>query len=214
MKKLLLSIILLASIGGVSAQELKKSTFGVHAGAIFSNISMKAEGVSVNMTSRVGFQAGVSYEALLSKKSPLYFETGLYFTQKGAKTNTTRVQIKINQSQIILPALINYQFNLGYGIAFVPFAGLYYSIGVGGESTMSMNNGVVNSGGQVDSYGTDSDLNRSELGMRIGAGFNFNKVALKVGYERGFTNIVTDTDDLMDASLKSSAITVSVGYRF
>ena len=212
MKKLLLSFVLLVSIAGVSAQDLQKSVFGIHAGTTISNINMSAEGLTVGMTSKFGFQVGASYEALLSKRSPLYFETGVYFTQKGASMDAEGVTVKINLSQILVPVMLNYQVNLGQGVAFVPFAGLYYSVGVGG--VQSVGDAAGTSYDEADSYGVSSGNNRSEVGLRVGAGINFDRVVLKVGYEHGFTSIIKKIDSSVEASAKSSAFTVTLGYRF
>ena len=72
MKRLFAFVALLMCVGfvgSVSAQDLQKNIVGVRAGVNISTMGIKVLMFNANMSSKLGYNAGVSYERLLLKKA-------------------------------------------------------------------------------------------------------------------------------------------------
>ena len=209
MKRLLLLLLTLLCVTTLSAQMNPRRVIGIHAGVTLANLGINDGDVQVGIGPKAGFQLGTSFEFLISKRTATYFETGMYFTQKGAKMNEYGSSMQINQSQILIPAMITYY--AGRKKIFSVFGGFYYSIGVGGVSTLSLpGTGSVD----VDTYGRDSQFNKSEFGLRIGLGLDFGALCFRLGTEAGLTRVVDQSVFSEVGNLKSSAMTLTLGYKF
>lgn len=64
---------------------------------------------------------------------------------------------------------------------------------------------------KADTFGTDSNVKRSEFGMRFGASVEFfENFFAGVGYDVGFNNLSKDAD----VKLRNGCFFVLVGYNF
>jgi opacity protein-like surface antigen len=208
MKKLLIiAIALMASVTFSNAQV--SNHFGVRAGVNFSKLSTKSDGKSNTSDNKTGFNVGVVDQINFSKSVPLFIETGLMCNLKGGKetaTATTGVKGKFNVNEYYLqvPALLGYNLELNDGFAIQPFAGLYYGLGVGGKSKVT----IAGASDETDTF-SDDNLKRSDFGFRVGAGVVYSNFYLGAGFERSLINIARD-----DAKVKNQTFTISLGYNF
>ncbi|MDR2650952.1 MAG: PorT family protein [Prevotellaceae bacterium] len=221
MKKIMLTVIsLFAVYAMVSAQGFKKDIFGIRAGLNSSSIVESAESPIINNGSRISFHVGLSYQHLLIPTTPLYLETGLYFTEKGFKQSLDWGYIRViddpdielddskinaNAMYLQVPLLLNYHFAVANNITIQPFAGFYLAYGIGGK--------IKDSGGEYkQSKNIFGDIERLDIGVKVGVGATFNKIYLGIGYEPGLINI-DDTDNNF-AAAKNTNWTFSIGYNF
>lgn len=220
MKKLLLLAVTTMLLVSASAQDLQKNIFGVRAGANISNFSINFD--EMNMDSKPSFNAGFNYERLLLNSTPLYLETGLYYTNKGAKLGSWDdedglYQFSLNYLEV--PVMLNYKFYLGDNFALYPSAGLYYAFGVGGseqEKYKEEYDGETYIEIYKDKvFGEDRMLKRSDFGYRVSVSAMWKSVVLTAGYEGSILNTLQDSGD-EDFSLKmrNSNIFIALGYNF
>lgn len=205
MKKFVALLCALCVAGTLSAQE--KHILGVRAGMNVSNMTFKQDGLSVSPSSRVSFQAGVSYQYNFLESMPFYLETGLYLSLKGAEQKMGQTSTTIRMTYLEVPIMVNYHWNITDNIAIVPAAGFYYSLGLGGTSENKTGNTSV----EADTFGTDSDFKRSEFGMRFGASVEFfENFYAGLGYDVGLNNISKDAD----VKARNGSFFILVGYNF
>lgn len=205
MKKFVALLCALCVAGTLSAQE--KHILGVRAGMNVSNMTFKQDGLSVSPSSRVSFQAGVSYQYNFLESMPFYLETGLYLSLKGAEQKMGQTSTTIRMTYLEVPIMVNYHWNITDNIAIVPAAGFYYSLGLGGTSENKTGNTSV----EADTFGTDSDIKRSEFGMRFGVSVEFlENFYAGLGYDVGLNNISKDAD----VKARNGSFFILVGYNF
>jgi hypothetical protein len=225
MKKVILIVIGLFAVSTiVSAQGLKKDIFGVRAGLNLANVSMYSEGligkIELDTDSKTNFHVGFSYQHLLIPATPLYLETGLYFTQKGFKyfldfskymvvdPNIELYYVKANSNSMYfqVPLLLNYHFAVAKNITIQPFAGLYLAYGIGGKTKTDNGEKKISE----KSFGDDG-YERFDLGIRAGIGATFGKIYMSIGYEPGLINISADTGE---GRMKNENWAFTIGYNF
>lgn len=204
MKKLLLIFVgTILVAGGAAAQDYQKHIFGVRAGLNISNISV--DGVSPQ--SKAGFHVGGVYQRLLTEAYPLYLETGLYLTQKGARVSDGIAKFRPMYLQV--PVMVNWKFDVGHDIVLVPAAGLYYALGICGKVRVTdMDYDETEKG---DIFGEEGIFKRSDLGIRVGGSIDWKRYSFGLGYEFGLLNVGKDTGDM---SVRNGCFTLTVGYRF
>lgn len=198
MKKFVLTLATLLVAGSALAQEYPKNILGIRAGMNVSNLRLRLDNFSESADSRVSFHAGVSDQILLVANLPLYLETGLYVTQKGANIEG----LKANPLYIQIPLLINYQIHLRDRWSIDPFAGIYYAVGVCGR--------IKGASEKADYFGAEGVADRSDFGLRLGVGVRYGHGYLGLGYEIGLLN----TCRVSSLKLRNSCFTLTLGYTF
>lgn len=220
MKKVLFFVAAVMLLGSASAQGLQKNIFGVRAGANISNLSINFD--EMNMDFKPSFNAGVSYERLLLSSTPLYLETGLYYTNKGAKQGAWEdedglYQFSLNYLEV--PVMVNYKFHLGNNFALYPSAGLYYAFGVGGSEQEKYKEideeGTYIEISKYNVFGADRMLKRSDFGYRVSVSAMWKNIVLTAGYEGSILNTWQDSgDENLSLKMRNSNIFISLGYNF
>jgi hypothetical protein len=210
MRKLLITIISLFAVSAMlTAQDLQPNIFGVRAGLNMANASLSTSGVSLEPDSKISFNLGVSYQRLLAANTPLYFETGLYFTDKGFDCSIAGLgSLKSDFIYLQVPVLLNYHFSVADDIIIEPFAGLYAAYGIGGKTKASASGLGSES---ADSFDKDGYKN-FDIGLKFGVGAAFNKIYVSVGYELGLWNIAPKDLGLKVKNQNWALLTV--GYNF
>ena len=85
MKRYALILLVLLLAGSVRAQQREKNILGVRAGLNISKLAVSAEDMPISIGWRTGFRFAVSDQVLLTRKLPLYLETGVDFSSRGGK---------------------------------------------------------------------------------------------------------------------------------
>ena len=200
MKKSLLLVFALLMVSGAFAQRYERNILSVRGGMNIASQTLKEDGVSLDLDSRVGFHVGVSDQILLTKSMPLYLETGLYFSQMGAKYDGAVDRPMYLQ----IPVLVNYHFNIKNKVELIPYAGLAWGIGICGKAESD-------EGLKVDYFGNDV-VKRCDLGVRLGVGVEWHKIYFGLGYDIGCMNILKANEDLVKAH--NNCFSLTVGYHF
>lgn len=189
MKKLLLCLLTLAVVIPMtaSAQDVpKKYLFGLRVGIDVSRLTIpsKTTGEKLLTGPRTSFNAGITNQIRLTPKNPFYFEIGAMLHNKGGERNG----IKLKLMYLEFPVGLNYHLKLSRKVAFVPFVGLYYGVGIRGK-------GIIGDGRNIyltkeyDVFDRGVLLNRSDFGLRLGLGLCLGKFFVGISYDGSIANI-------------------------
>lgn len=150
----------------------------------------------------MGGKAGLNLAGVIglrvSQSTPIFLESGLYFTQRGgSKDKNTYVDL----NYLEIPILMKYGVQVADEVAILPFIGPTFSIGIAGKTKFG------------DGMPKDSSydyFNRTDVGIKLGCGAEYNKLYLETGYQFGITNIAK----LDDESAHSGAFFINLGMNF
>ena len=204
MKKILVSIMAMLVAAPSFAQfssggfELDKESvyYGVRLGMTSATLTGDAD-----VDSKIGMTLGGVLGLRLSGSTPVFLESGLYYTERGAKD--------VGYNNLEIPLLIKYGIQASDNIAILPFVGPYFSYAFSGKTK------IMGADGKKTKVGTFDEkkwtgLKRANMGFKIGCGAEYNKLYLEIGYQLGVTNISKD-DDL---SIHSGALFANFGVNF
>lgn len=204
MKKLLFAIVAFFaaapsfaqfSSGGFSLDE-EHLYWGVRFGVNFSSISgdLKAD------EGRTGMTLGGVVGLRVTDSSPVFLESGLYYTQRGANKlegfqtadvpNVKSFDGHLNYLEV--PVLIKYGVTTENNIAILPFLGPYFSYCVAGDTDY---------------------LKRPDMGFKVGCGVEWNNLYLEALYQFGVVNIC-DYNNKGDFSSHGNAFGINLGINF
>lgn len=213
MKKILMSLALVASVFSMSAQRASDSEtsffstekpeqlihLGVRAGLNISNIT------SSDMDSKCGFVGGVSVDFALMES--LYINSGLFFQMSGCKLDEDGYKTTVSPMYIKLPVMASYRYNFNESLQWQLNFGPYFAFGVGGKVKTEYDGDEY----KQDFFGDDEDQfggKRFDMGLGVGTGVTWNKIFLGIEYDFGLTKVVKD------AKGKNSNFSISLGYNF
>lgn len=175
---------------------------------------------SASPNSHAQFQVGFSLAAPITQSIPLYIQTGLDFTGRGAESGDSSYNLYYLQ----LPVTISYYINAGKIVSIRPYAGIYYSAGLfsngkedGERLKYDDDNFDFFTEYSVEFEGATSSykaLKGSDFGLRFGADVVLKKhYSVGLGYDLGLMNI---NKDLLDSSvkIKNGVFYIRLGYNF
>ena len=204
MKKIFVSIVaaLMAvpsfaqfSSGG---SELDKQSlyYGVRFGGTVASING-----DISIGSKVGMTLAGIIGIRVSSTTPLFLESGLYYTQRGAKNS----DYNIVHNNLEFPILIKYGIQASDNIAVLPFFGPFFAYGVSTDEKLKTEYALTH----------DIRVNRNNMGFKIGCGAEYNKLYAEIGYQFGVTNIIDDEYGYgRDKSSRNNALFLNVGVNF
>lgn len=157
------------SSGGFSIDE-EHLYWGVRFGINFSSIGGDIVDADKG---RTGMTLGGVVGLRVTENSPVFLESGLYYSQRGAKT--LKAHEKIGKDQLNghinyfdIPLVIKYGISLENNMALLPFFGPYIGF----------------------SLSKDSDcLKRSDMGFKLGCGVEWNNLYAETYYQFGVVNV-------------------------
>ena len=206
------AIVILAALAASAAMQAQVS-YGVRAGANFSNVTFSGDGESESEDSRFGFNIGASLE--LPIKGGFGLETGLYYTSKGCKHSyESGSESTYAMDYLQVPLMAQYKFGVAPVADVKVFAGPFVAYGIGGGSTFKDDDGKETDG---DSVFGDDGYKRFDFGLRIGAGVDLAKnYYVGIGYDLGLMDIDRSGEFGMgdDFSTRTGSFFVQVGYNF
>jgi hypothetical protein len=142
----------------------------------------------------------------LSETSPVFLESGLYYTQRGGKDGSYRA----NANYLEIPILVKYGIKATDDIAVLPFLGPYFSYGVGGQMEFDEINPVTKAVEKAKDDTFGEFLNRKDMGLKLGCGVEYNMLYLEVAYQFGLTNIADDDD----YKIHANQLSINFGVNF
>ena len=173
--------------------ELDKQSlyYGIRFGGTLASV-----GGDVSVGTKVGLTLAGVIGLRVSSTAPVFLESGLYYTQRGAKEGN----ITITHDNLEIPVLVKYGFKATDEIALLPFFGPYFAYAVSSEYKY-----------KGETAPTDQFRpNRNNMGFKLGCGAEFNKIYAEVGYQFGVTNFM-DSDDF---TAHNNAFFLNLGLNF
>lgn len=138
-------------------------------------------------TSRAGLNVGGVLGVQFIRDTPLFFETGLFYTQKGGRRDKGDDigKVHFNLNYLEVPLLIKYSIEAYDDLAFQPFVGGFVALGVGGRVKRYDER-------EIELSFSDNYFKRFDGGIRIGCGVQYQMLYLDLSYEFGLANIGRD----------------------
>ena len=187
------------SSGGFS---LSESTvyYGIRLGMNISTLTG-----DIDMGSKVGLNVAPIIGLRVSDTTPVFLESGLYFSGLGAKKGKSSIAL----NYLEIPVLIKYGIQASDDIAVLPFVGPTFRYGLFGDKWKTEGEGKVNS------FGGDR-FKRADMGIKLGCGAEYNKLYLELGYEFGIINIAgwKAANGIDDGSSHNGNFFVNLGVNF
>ncbi|MCR4852308.1 MAG: PorT family protein [Prevotella sp.] len=207
MKKFLVAIVALLSSVSSFAQ-YSSGGFSLDEENLYWGVRFGVTGASLGGDIDMGMKAGLTLAGVVglraSDSTPVFIESGLYYTERGAKDG----KLSVGYNNLEIPIVVKYGIKATDEIAVLPFFGPYFSYAFSGKTK-------IEEGGAIVSVGTFDEkkwtgLKRANMGFKLGCGAEYNKMYLELGYQFGVTN-VCKADEL---SSHSNALFVNFGVNF
>ena len=187
------------SSGGFS---LSESTvyYGIRLGMNVSTLTG-----DIDMGSKVGLNVAPIIGLRVSDTTPVFLESGLYFSGLGAKKGKSSIAL----NYLEIPVLIKYGIQASDDIAVLPFVGPTFRYGLFGGKWKT------EGAGKVNSFGGDR-FKRADMGIKLGCGAEYNKLYLELGYEFGIINIAgwKAANGIDDGTSHNGNFFVNLGVNF
>ena len=181
------------SSGGFS---LSESTvyYGVRMGLNFATVT--GDLPSDVKGAKTGFNFGGVLGLRVSQTTPIFLESGLYYTERGCKNGDN----KIGLTYFEIPLLIKYGIQATDEIAVLPYLGPAFGFGIAGKVKP----------GNDSSFSSDGGFNRPDVGFKIGCGAEYNMLYLEAGYQIGMANIARGDNE----TAHGNAFFINFGVNF
>lgn len=234
MKKIVLVLAMIVTVGAISAQEL---SFGVKGGANMSNFYGKDVKDS---KMKLGFNAGIAADYEFA--SNIAIQSGLFLMTKGAKLASTKINQKVgdvtlsgsvdataNAMYLQVPLHLAYKIDVTPGTRVVLHAGPYAAYGIAGKTSGKSNvkvsgNVPADQKAAVDAAlkqinATTASVNTFDkkvgykpfdAGLGVGVGAEFGSFIVDLGWDMGLLNI----SRAAKADVRNQNAYLSVGFRF
>ncbi len=204
MKKLLVSIVA-ALMAAPSFAQYSSGGFELDKESLYYGVRFGATLASVSGDYSVGNKVGMTLAGVIglrvSNSTPVFLESGLYYTQRGAKDDDW----EITSNNLEIPLVIKYGLKATDDIAVLPFFGPWFSYAVSSDKKDKRSQADMDSGKNALHR-----INRNNMGFKLGCGAEFNKIYAEVGYQFGVTNFI-DSDDLTG---HNNAFFLNLGLNF
>jgi hypothetical protein len=202
--------------------ERGKTTFAVLGGVNFQNFTGKNfSGNKLENDLIIGFHAGVN--AQIPIVPDFYFQPGLMFSTKGAKSSEGSVTNTVSLSYVELPLNLVYKGKLGSGFVFIGF-GPYIGYGISGKSKFQGNlvgpfesDVVFKNEVAITDPLTSVYFRPFDVGGNIFVGYEMAMgLFLQLNTQLGMIKINPDDKRFPtgETSVKNTGFGLSLGYRF
>ncbi|MBQ5970904.1 MAG: PorT family protein [Prevotella sp.] len=200
MKKILLSIAMMAvsltsfaqySSGGFSLDK-ENMYYGVRIGVNIANLSG-----DFDLGTKVGMNLAGVIGLRVSNAAPVFLESGLYYTEGGAKKDG----VTQSYNCLEIPLLIKYGFKAGENFAILPYVGPTFAMAL--KTSTSFKDGKTSLSGDF------LEVNKPNMGFKVGCGAEYNNIYLEAGYRFGLTDMAKD-----DPTGHANAFYVNFGLNF
>ena len=181
-------------------------TFGARAGVNFASLGGDTE----ELDGRTAFNVGVSVDIPILES--FYVQSGLYYTQKGAKREESDYdeyeKTTISPSYLEIPILASYRYNFSENSQLQFNVGPYLAYGVGGKVKEESGNERNERVQKADYFGNLAK--RFDLGWQVGLGYTYKHIYAGFAYESS----LTDISDIDGVTLRNNNFMIQLGYNF
>ena len=204
MKKFLVAIVAVL-FAAPSFAQYSSGGFSLSESTVYygARVGLNVGWISGDYDKSLGAKAGMNIGGVLglrvSDATPVFLESGLYFTMQGAKKD----KAEANLNYLEIPLLIKYGVQVTDDIAVLPYLGPTFGFGIGGKTKYPGE-------GSVGSFSSKGDFNRPDVGIKIGCGAEYNKLYLETGLKFGVANILDDDEN----SARNGAWYLNFGVNF
>ncbi len=214
MKKLIVLIltILLTLPAEIQAQSYRESNryfrphhsgpalyYGLRLGLNLSSVS--SEDAELDTDFLAGLYTGGVLGIQLAPQSPVWFEVGLGYSEKGGVNRIDGYKMRYRLSYIEMPLTVKFNIDVK-AFRIQPFLGGYLAIGVAGKIKNYKTHETPKS--IYDLY------RRFDGGLRLGCGAEYQMIYLEAGFDFGLANI--NKDDFDTAHNRCLFITAGVNF--
>jgi opacity protein-like surface antigen len=207
--KIFVKILIVAMMLSASANTFAQ-VLGVKAGLNLSNVLAKDDNKTYSDDNKMkpGFHLGVTAE--IPFEEMFSFETGLLFTQKGYKYESsfmgTTYEGTLNLNYIEIPLNGKVSYDMGsakiYGLL-----GPYVGFGLSGKYKNDDEDSKVDWGSDED----EDDFKRLDFGLNVGAGVEIDALTVGISYGLGLANISPYSDG--GYKVNNRVLAISIGYK-
>ncbi len=176
--------------------------YGFRIGPSFSTVH-SGDGELDADKSQTGLTIAVLTGIPLTNNVPLYFETGLMYTEKGGKNKLNGDKCIYNLNYLEIPLVVKYVYEIANDFSIQPMFGGYLACGVGGK---------IKDYDMREAWHSFSKdwFRRFDGGLRIGCGIGFNVAYVDLVYDIGLANISHDSFD----SAHNGCLYIDFGVNF
>ena len=183
---------LLLGVGQAAfAQETEKAPkyhLGVRVGYVETNVRHDLHLDGHSDQNCQSFAAGVNFDTRLIKK-PLYFETGLYGSNRGVDVRDGSRRYAAKNFSLLVPAALSYHFYPNRNLGISPLAGAFAAYNFGFEKV--------------------------DYGIRMGCGVNYKQVKLNFGLDLGLRdNLFENEHGYYEKDGNLTSLFVTLGWSF
>ena len=220
--KLFTSLLVLAlSVTFASAQDGPKTSFAIIGGLNLQNLTGKAyNGDKLNNDLLLGYHIGMNAQIPIA--SSLYFQPGLLYSTKGAKTKSETSNSTTSINYLEMPLNMVYKTACGNGF-FMAGAGPYVAYGIGGKVKTTGDSPTIES--KIEFKNTieltdplDVPFYKAfDAGASAFVGYEMaNGVFCQLNMQLGLLKINSQYREFPDdkTSVKNTGFGLSTGYRF
>lgn len=153
---------------------------------------------------QTGLNVGAVVGIALSDRAPVFFETGLYYTEKGGKKKLDdgkKMTYDLNYLEV--PLTVKYAYPIDDHFSIQPFAGGYLACGVGGKIKNYRER-------EADPPFSSNRFKRFDGGLRLGCGVAYDMFYADLTYDVGLANICHDEFD----TSHNGCLTLNFGVNF
>lgn len=177
--------------------------YGLRIGAAFATVNSDdryLDGGSM----KTGLDVGAVVGFQVAYRSPVYFETGLSYIEKGGKGHYEGTKFSYSLDYLQVPLVMKYMIDVDRMFSIQPYVGGYLALGVAGK--------IKDFGHRqaYSSFDSKEGFQRFDGGIRIGCGIQYDFVYAELGYDFGLSNI---SHDYFDTS-RTGALFATVGFNF
>ena len=155
-------------------------------------------------SAKTGLNVGAVMGFQVAYRSPVYFETGLSYIEKGGKGVCDGTKFSYSLDYLEVPLVMKYMIDVDRLFSVQPYVGGYLAVGVAGK--------IKNFGQRqaYSSFDSKEGFQRFDGGIRIGCGVQYDFVYAELGYDFGLSNI---SRDYFETS-RTGTFFATVGFNF
>ncbi len=197
MKKVILLIAVISFIGfSANAQSAR---FGLKAGVVGSNMKFSGNGVSLKMTTKIGFYAGGVAEIGVSDNFAVQPELDYSLMGAKSKGDGDFGDGKLDLSYISVPVLLKYK-NQGFSAFLGPQIGVLMAAKAKGDG---------------DNEDVKDQFKSTDFSGVLGVGYTLESgLGFDARYQMGFSDIAKQDQDLEGAKVKNEGFKIGIHYFF
>ncbi|MCF0186287.1 MAG: outer membrane beta-barrel protein, partial [Bacteroidaceae bacterium] len=164
-----------------------------------------------------GMNLGLVYGIRLSYYNPIFFETGLMYSGKGARLKKSADQYSIRMHMLEVPFVFKYSIETNVPeLSIQPFLGGFASLGVGGSYKDFQER-------EKHSTFTAGSFQNFDMGFRLGCGVQFQVFYFELSYDIGLINMARSNAynltkhinyDDFDDKIRTGNLSLSLGVNF